>query len=188
MLTSRFSRLSWVVLGLGALLGLAGGAGAQPEGPPKPGPEHAILKKMEGTWDTTVKAYFAPGEPMESKGTATYKMECGGLWLTGDFKGSFGGMPFQGKSFDTYEVGKKKYVSVWIDSMGTLPMLSEGSYDKEKKTLTLTSDYPGPDGKPNKFKMVTEMKDDDAMLFSMFTVGKEGKDKLMMTIIYKRKK
>ena len=36
---------------------------------PKPGPEHEMLKKWVGTWDTTMKM-----AGMESKGTATYKM------------------------------------------------------------------------------------------------------------------
>ncbi len=50
---------------------------------PKPGPEHAILKSMEGTWDATVKMMM-PGVPgKESKSTATWKMECNGLWLVG---------------------------------------------------------------------------------------------------------
>ena len=49
---------------------------AQAQEPPKPGPEHEILKKQEGTWDTTMKA-----GGMEFKGKVRYKMELGGLWL-----------------------------------------------------------------------------------------------------------
>src|SRR5262245_36614956 len=105
---------------------------------PKPGPEFDIYKKLEGTWEEYVKATFAPGQPAEgSKGKATWKLECGGLWLVGDFKGGFEKMPFQGKSLESYDAKKKKYVSVWVDSMGPTPMLSEGTYDKEKKTLTM---------------------------------------------------
>jgi hypothetical protein len=187
-MTARSFRWTWAVLGILSLLGFAGVTAAQQEEPPKPGPEHATLKKMEGTWEANIKASFGPGEPTESKGTAVYKMECGGLWLTGDFKGSFAGMPFQGKSFETYDAGKKKYLSVWVDSMATLPMLSEGTYDKEKQTLTMKAEYPGPDGKPTKYTMVTTMKDDDTMLFTMSTPDKDGKDTVMMTITYKRKK
>ena len=156
---------------------------------PKPGPEHEMLKKLEGVWEATVKSSFEPGKPpTESKGTATYKMECQGLWLSGDFRGSFGGMPFQGKGLDSYDPGKKKYVGVWVDSMGGPPMISEGTYDKDKKTLTMTSDYPGPDGKPTKFKMVTEYKDNDNFVFTMSAPGPGGKEAVVMTIVYKRKK
>src|SRR5215510_4460053 len=54
---------------------------------PKPGPEHELLKKWVGTWDTTMKMQGA-----ESKGVATYKMELGGLWLASTYEGEFGGM------------------------------------------------------------------------------------------------
>jgi hypothetical protein len=115
-------------------------------------------------------------------------MECGGLWLVGNFQGEFAGQPFQGKSLDTYDAGKKKFVGIWVDSMATTPMIAEGTYDKEKKTLTMTSDYPGPDGKMTKYKSVTEFKDKDTLLFTMSSPGKDGKDQVMMTITYKRKK
>jgi hypothetical protein len=170
-----------------ALLAAAAAQSAEFE-VPKPGPEYAILKSMEGTWDATVKMMM-PGVPgKESKSTATWKMECNGLWLVGNFKGEFAGAPFQGRSLESYDAKKKKYMSVWVDSMGTLPMLSEGTYDKEKQTLTATSEYPGMDGKMMKWKMVTEFKDADTMNFTMSTPGKDGKDSVMMTIAYKRKK
>ena len=54
---------------------LASGAIAQEA--PKPGPEHEVLKKMVGDWTLTMK--FGG---MESKGTVTYKMDLGGLWLS----------------------------------------------------------------------------------------------------------
>jgi len=151
--------------------------------PPKPGPEHARLKRAEGTWDAKIKV----GD-MESKGTATYKMELGGLWLISDFKGEFEGTTFQGKGLDTYDPGKKKYISVWVDSMTTKPLTMEGTFDKDNKVLTMTGEGPGMDGKTIKLKSVLEHKDEDTMIFTMFTPGKDGKDQVMMTITYKRKK
>src|SRR5258708_34819582 len=99
---------------------------------PEPGPEHGQLKRAEGTWDATVKM-----DKTESKGTMTYKMELGGLWLVGDFKGEFMGQKFTGKGLDSYDTAKKKYVSVWFDSMSTAPMTMEGTLDKDRKDLTL---------------------------------------------------
>lgn len=147
---------------------------------PKPGPEHEALKKLEGTWDATMKYGGA-----ESKGTMVYKMELGGLWLTSSFEGSFGGAKFSGKGLDSYDAAKKKYVGVWVDSMVTSPLIMEGDYDKEKKAVTLTGDGIGPDGAKTKFKSVTEMKDDDTMHFSMY-MG-DAKEPAF-TIDYKRKK
>src|SRR5437763_8089398 len=91
---------------------LALGTGTRAQEPAKPGPEHELLKKRVGTWDTTLKA-----GGMENKGTVTYKMELGGLWLVGSLKSDLGGEKFYGKGLDTYDARKKKYVSVWFDSM-----------------------------------------------------------------------
>jgi hypothetical protein len=156
---------------------------ARAQEPPKPGAEHARLKRAEGTWDAKIKF----GD-MESKGTMTYKMEMGGLWLISDFKGEFGGAKFEGKGLDTYDAGKKKYISVWADSMSTVPMTMEGTFDKDNKVLTMTGEGPGMDGKPTKYKSVLEYKDEDTMIFTMSNPDKDGKDQAMMTITYKRKK
>jgi hypothetical protein len=147
---------------------------------PKPGPEHELLKKHEGTWDLTMK--FGG---MESKGTVTYKMELGGLWLVGATESELFGQKFTGKSLDTYNPVKKKYFGLWADSMSTSPIIMEGAYDKEKKTLTMEGEGPGMDGKPMKYKSVSEMPDDDTINFSMY-MG-DGKDP-SFTIVYKRKK
>ncbi|MSR52517.1 MAG: DUF1579 domain-containing protein [Gemmataceae bacterium] len=162
------------------IAGLLLASTAKAQEPPKPGPEHAMLKKQEGTWDTVMKT-----GGMESKGTAVYKMDLGGLWLTSTFDGELFGSKFTGKGFDSYDPAKKKFVGVWIDSMSTSPMTMEGTYDKEKKTLTMSGEHPGTDGKPTKFKAVSEMKDDDNTFFSMF-LG-DGKAPAF-TIHYKRKK
>jgi hypothetical protein len=153
---------------------------AQAQEPVKPGPEHKMLKHLEGTWDTTMKA-----GGMENKGSVTYKMELGGLWLVGSMESDLGGQKFSGKSLDSYDGTKKRFVTIWCDSMSTTPMLMEGTYDKDSKTMTMVGEGPGTDGKPAKWKSVSVMKDDDTMHFSMY-VG-DGKEP-MFTITYKRKK
>lgn len=148
---------------------------------PKPGPEHEFLKKMVGDWTLTMK--FGG---MESKGTVNYKMTLGGLWLEGNLESELFGAKFTGKSLDTYDAGKKKYVGIWVDSMTTAgPMVMEGDYDKAKKTLTMSGTGPGEDGKPSKYKSVSEYVDADTVNFTMY-MG-DGKDPAF-TIVYKRKK
>jgi hypothetical protein len=151
------------------------------EGPPKPGPEHKLLAKRVGTWTTLMKA-----SGMEHKGTVTFKMELGGLWLVGALESDIGGgQKFSGKSLDTYDARKKKYVGVWFDSMGTTPMTMEGAFGKDGKTLTMLGDGMGMDGKPAKWKSLTTMPDDDTIEMKMY-VG-DAKDP-MFTVTYKRKK
>ena len=163
-----------------AVLGLVAAPAARAQEPPKPGPEHEVLKKHVGTWDLTMK--FGG---METKGTSTYKLDLGGLWLSSHIESEIFGKKFHGHGMDSYDAAKKKYVSVWFDSMSTTPMTMEGTYDAGKKTLTMSGDGPGMDGKPTKHTSVTEWKDDDTLHFSMY-MG-DGKEPAF-SIVYKRRK
>ena len=157
---------------------LAGGATAQE--PPKPGPEYDVLKKLVGTWETSLAAGGAV-----SKGTMTCKMELGGLWLVSSMDGEMFGAKFSGRGLDSYDAAKKKYVSVWVDSMSASPVLMEGTYDAAKKALTMAGEGPGMDGKPTKYKSVSEWPDDDTVKFSM-SMGDANQPAFVIT--YKRKK
>jgi hypothetical protein len=148
--------------------------------PARPGPEHEQLKKREGTWETAMKF----GD-MVSKGTATFKMDLGGLWLVGSLESELLGQKFSGRSMDSYDSTKKKYVSLWFDSMNTSPVIMEGTYDNEKKTLTMAGEGPGQNGPATKYKSVIERPDDDSEVMTMY-IG-EGKDPGFV-ITYKRKK
>ena len=148
--------------------------------PPEPGPELDVLKKMEGKWDTVMKVAGA-----ESKGTYTSKMGVGGMWLVGDMEGELFGAKFVGKSLESYDAAKKKYVSIWVDSRAGAAVMMEGTHDKEKQTMTLAGEGPGMDGKPTKYRSVTTMKDDDSIEMTMYTG--DAKEPTF-TIAYKRKK
>jgi hypothetical protein len=151
---------------------------------PKPGPEHAKLKELEGTWDANVDFMG-----QKSKGTMTWKMEMSGFYLMSHFKGDLApGTSFEGRGIDTYDPMKKKYVNVWCDTMAPGLMMMEGNFDSAAKKMTMTGEGLGQDGKPTKFKSVTEMKDKDTMVMTMSTAGPDGKDQTMLTISYKRRK
>ena len=147
---------------------------------PKPGPEHKLLKEREGTWDTTMKA-----GGMESKGTVKYKMELGGFWLAGTMESELFGAKFTGKSLESYHPAKKKYVSVWVDSMSTAPVTMEGGFDKDKKTMTMVGEGPGMDGKATKYKSVSKFPDADTLEMTMY-IGDAKEPTFVVT--YKRKK
>ncbi len=160
------------------------GAISSAQEPQKPGPEHAHLKSMVGTWDTVMEM---GGE--KSKGTAVYKSICSGMWIASDFESEVGGVPYQGRGMDGYDQLKKKYIGYWFDSMTSSAMAFEGDFDADHKVLTMTGISPGPDGKPQKFRSTTEMKGQDKMSFKMFMVAASGgKDELAFTIEYTRKK
>ena len=78
-----------------ALAAVLAAPAARAQEPARPGPEHEVLKKMEGNWDLTMK--FGG---MESKGTVTYKMDLGGLWLVSALESDLGGQKFSGRGLD----------------------------------------------------------------------------------------
>ena len=159
--------------------------------PPTAGPFHAHLKMDEGVWDAVVRMQMDPkAPPMESKAVETNKIACNGLWLLSDVKGEFMGGPFEGHAITGYDPAKKKYVSVWVDSMGAYIATSEGECDASGKVLTMTGEMPDPmmTGKMVKHRDVLERKDADNRLFTSYMKGPDGKEVVSMTIIYKRKK
>lgn len=149
--------------------------------PPTPGPQHKKLQELEGKWSFTLKA-----EGSESKGTCEYKSECGGLWVTSDFRTNFGDTKFQGKGLDGYDSAKKKYVSVWVDSMTTAPMIFEGDFDAKGEKMTMHATAAGPDAKMGVWRSVTTINERDTHTFEMFFKPQGGQEMQMMTILYKR--
>lgn len=148
----------------------------------KPGPEHAMLKESVGTWDTTIKV--ASGDT--SKGTCTFTVGLNGLWVFEHFKGEVAGAAFEGRGATSYDPAKKKFVNVWLDSMSASPMVSEGTYDKATKTMTLVGNMPMPDGKTVKAILTTVTKDADTKVFTL-KGSADGKDFEMIQVTYKRR-
>ena len=165
-----------------SIMTLALTASSQAQPLVEPGPEHDVLKAMEGTWDAVMKMGAE-----ETKGVMTYQMDLGGLWLLSTFEGEFTGMKFKGHGIDGYNPMKKKYVSVWVDSWTPTVLNLEGDWDKESKTLTMAGDPPGPNGETAKVTMITKWTNQDQMEFTMFGPGPDGKQMEMMVITYTRR-
>lgn len=156
----------------------------------KPAPEHKLLEQEAGTWDASIKSYMAgpDAEPTVSTGTETNTM-IGGLWLNSHFEGDFGGSKFIGVGLQGYDPVKGKYVGTWVDSMSSALMVTEGTYDKASKTLTMYSEMTDPmTNKPLKAKMVSEFKGDTRVFtMSMDNPAAPGEMVKVMEITYKRR-
>ena len=163
---------------------------AQMPAPPTPGPEHAVFKAEEGTWDASIEV-TAPGAPSmpPAKGTQIDVVGCGGLCLTTEVKAELmPGMPFEGRGLTTYDPAKKKYVGSWSDSMAPGMSLSEGTYDAASHTSTSWMESPDMTGNITKTKSTVEQVDADHKVMTMFMVGPDGKETPTMKISYTRKK
>jgi hypothetical protein len=135
-------------------------------------------------------------KPSESNGTATRKAVMDGRYVTGDYSGSFKmpgadgkmqDMNFKGMSLDGYDNVKKKFVSAWVDNMGTGIMMTDGTYDATTKTFTYTGDYEGMPGMKSKVRQVIKLTDKDHMTMEYYEDRGQGEMK-SMEINYTRKK
>lgn len=181
MMTRTFSLL--FVLTLTSLASTRVGQ-AQPPGGVKPGPEHKALQKMEGTWDVAMTMLGG----IKSKGEATFKLECGGLWLHSDLKFALGKTTIQTKALETFDPVKKKYISIQVDSMATAPSILEGTYDDQGTTLTQTGEARDFNGESEQIKSVTKHTDDDHVVVTVYRIFPDGKERKHLTIEYTRRK
>jgi hypothetical protein len=155
-----------------------------------PGEEHALLKEREGTWNMTIKMWMDPSAPPTvSEGSSVVKMIMGGRYLVDHTKSTFDGMPFEGMSIVGYDNMKKKFVSNWIDNMGTGILSGHGTYDESTKTFNY--EMKGPDvmtGKYEKMRSIEKLLSKDEWVTEMFRVLPDGKEIKSMEITYKRAK
>jgi len=154
-----------------------------------PGPQHSLLASMAGSWTTKTNACMEPGKPpVESTGTSEQKMILGGRFLQQEFTGEMMGGTFSGIGVTGYDNHTEKYVSIWMDSMGTGILYFEGSASAGGKIITQECHYDDPIKGPMKWRSVTKIVDDNTHEFVMFGTDKTGKEEKMMEITYTRKK
>jgi hypothetical protein len=157
-----------------------------------PGEPHKALAKSDGNWTAETSMWMEPDKPaMTSTGASTNKMILGGRYQMAEHKGSFMGMPFEGVAITGYDNHKKKYVSTWIDNMGTGIMQMEGTWDEASKTMTMEGqmDDITREGRKCEMKEIFKIIDDDHHVMEMYGPDqKTGKQYKTMEIKYTRKK
>jgi len=162
----------------------------------QPGPEHKRLAGVVGTWSYTVKYWFSPDAPPNvSTGTAVAREVMSGRYFITEHTGKMQ-MPgadgkmleteFKGMSVEGFDNVKKKFVSSWIDNMGTGIMNSEGTYDADSKTLTYRSEYEPMPGMKTKVRETVKIADKDHHTFEFFE-DRGGTEVKTMEIQYVRK-
>ncbi|MBI5435381.1 MAG: DUF1579 domain-containing protein [Planctomycetes bacterium] len=152
--------------------------------PERASTEHALLKKWVGAWDAEVTNHMT-ASPEKSKGTMTCRA-VGELWLVSDFKGEHMGQPFEGHEVCGWDSTKRKYSSVWVDTMKATATIGEGTYDASTRTLTTNAECV-MNGKKQPMTHTIQWKDDNHITMTMKAPGPDGKPMTGMTIEYKRR-
>jgi len=153
-----------------------------------PGAPHKLLAGMAGSWSVKSTWWMDPsGPPMESTGASEQKMILDGRFLQQDFSGEMMGGPFAGIGFTGYDNHTGKYVSTWMDSMGTGIYYFEGSAGADGKTITQSCSYDDPMRGPLTWRSVTRIVDRNHLVFDMYTTDKSGREDKMGEMTYTRK-
>ena len=153
-----------------------------------PGEPHKLFATLAGSWTTTSKEWMDPGKPpTESTGTAEIKMLLDGRFLYQEYTGQMMGQPFSGIGIDAYDNMTKKYVTAWLDSMGTGIFIMEGTASADGKTITLKGSHPEPGGGKMTHRAVWKIVDNNNQTFDMYGAHHGGKETKMMEIVYTRK-
>lgn len=155
-----------------------------------PGENHKHLARYVGDWTFTNKMWMDPSQPpTESTGTMHGESLMGGRYVRTHWKGSMMGMPFEGIGTDGYDNMAKKYVSAWIDNMGTGILVSTGTCEDNGNKCNTSGDMLDPmSGQNMTLRQVTTWSGNDAFVFEMFGNDPSGKEMKMMEMSLKRKK
>jgi hypothetical protein len=143
------------------------------------GPEHARLAKhLVGNWTTKQSMWMdEKSPPQTSTGRAVQTAILGGRQIRIDFKGDFGGAPFEGTGLMGYDNAAKRYVSTWTDTMVTGIVVGQGQYDEASNSYTLHNRMSDPmhPGQESKMREVLKVVDADHLVQEMFEMrgGKE---------------
>jgi hypothetical protein len=155
-----------------------------------PGEAHKKLEPIVGTFDVKTTSWMAPGKPPEeSTGTSENKWILGNRYVEQTVSGTMMGQTFSGVGFTGYDNYKKKYVGTWMDTMGTMIMMSTGTMDASGKKLTSWSVMDDVVAKkPAKIKSLLTILDNDHHKFEMWGPGPDGKTLKVLEINYTRTK
>jgi len=110
---------------------------------PKPGPGHAVLERLSGTWEGEEKMHPSPWDPEGGIATGRTKshLTLNGFALITDYEQERdGAISFTGHGVWTFDPTRDLCVLHWFDCMGSPPEVFEGRFEGD----TLTISHAGP--------------------------------------------
>ena len=163
----------------------------------QPGENHKIFDQTTGDWTYVIKFWTSPDTntpPLVSTGASTTKGIMGGRYFVTDTSGKMS-MPgpdgkltdvdFIGQEIAGYDNVKRKYVSSWIDNMGTGILRLEGTYDPTAKALTYRGKEEEVPGVINQVREVITFTDPDHHLMEYYMEA-GGHETKAMEVAYTR--
>jgi len=148
-----------------------------------PGEQHERMKALVGEW--TVHGKFtnpATGKVEESESASSIRAVMGGRYFIQDVKGSMMGQPFEGHGIMGFDNATQKYVSSWIDSMGTGILTSTGEETEKGRTWTFHGPWDLGGGKSMATRLTIKMVSDKEAVWEMWMGPDEKSAGSVMTL------
>ena len=151
-----------------------------------PGKMHEYLRQDIGEWEGKNTMWMAPGaEPIATKSTSRITALMDGRFTKIEINGDMPGMgPYIGLAIVGFDNISQKFVSTWIDNMGTSMAQGEGELSKDGKTLSWTYTCNCPlTKKPISMRQIETASGPGKKTIEMFGADpKTGKEYQMMRI------
>ena len=110
---------------------------------PAPGPEHARLAAMCGTWDVEMTFWLRPGgASLTTKATSLIRALFDGIFVEEKIEGTLNGAPFTTLAWTGFNPTTHQYEATRIASTNPARIAESGTYDEKTRQFELKADYP----------------------------------------------
>jgi len=110
--------------------------------PSSPGPEHARLTAMSGTWDVEMTLWTQPGRAgLAAKGTSTIRPLFDGLFIEEKIEGTLNGTSFTTLAWTGYNPGTRQYEATRISSTTPVRIAESGAWIDQDRRFELKGTY-----------------------------------------------
>lgn len=156
-----------------------------------PGEAHRVMDRLAGTWNTRTRMWWGGegnGDPMESEGTSVVEWILDGRFLEERNQGTLMGQPITGRGIYGFDNNKKKYTAMWIDTMTTSMLISEGTLSRDGDIITYFGSMDEPmTGEHDKTVMyVSRFIDDNKRVFEIHDMSIVPGNTKVLEVIYTR--
>jgi hypothetical protein len=111
----------------------------------KPGESHRLMDSFVGTWNVTMKFWSSPqSAPEQSSGVSESRWILGKRFIQESFKGKVGGQDFEGIGLFGFDNGRRRFDTLWLDSLNTSVARSSGAFDPENQIYSFEGQVYDP--------------------------------------------
>lgn len=144
-----------------------------------PGPNHAWMGFMVGSWDVAAKLWMGPGEPQVSTATMESYWVMGRRYVRSNYIGHMGEDTFSGEATMGFNNAAERYETSWMDTMSTGISRSLGSREGDTIEVKGIDVNPAMGGEIPFRTVYTKKSDDQYMMESFWTFPGMGEVKGM---------